>query len=248
MVPLVVYIISRNYLTWPKWMADTLASQGHEPVFVDSGSTWEPLLEWFEKCPYRIERFTNKDTKWTVWRNIGDELKKHERYVVTDPDMGIADIPEDWPEVLEYGLENFDCIKSGFHLREDKVPSHNPAWWMEEIEKHPEGFHPERWESRFLKEGPKCKYYNMGVDTTFALYKKPEWGGTTPGTRSGPPYTARHLPHHIVPQRYEEDSLQIPIDDEIYHYFQNSVRGGSRQRLKVMMVEYEDEKSNSQSL
>ena len=67
-------------------MAEILSNQGHEVIFLDNESTWEPLLDWYESCPFEIRRKKNVGP-----RAHHAELRQTEKepYVLTDPDYQV---------------------------------------------------------------------------------------------------------------------------------------------------------------
>ena len=45
-----------NRLTYPKNMSEFLSDHGIEVILIDNNSTYPPLLEWYDKCPYKVHR------------------------------------------------------------------------------------------------------------------------------------------------------------------------------------------------
>ena len=90
-------------------MAEIFVNQGHEPIFVDNESTWEPLLEWYETCPYEVRKQGNIGCG-----HIINSYVEKEPFVMTDPDYDLSMIPDDWDEVLLEGLERKIVIKPSF--------------------------------------------------------------------------------------------------------------------------------------
>lgn len=228
-----VYINNRNYLTWPKRQAEWLSTQGHEAIFIDNESTYEPLLDWYEHCEHTVHRLTTNHGPASPWRSALLDLTDY--YAVTDPDLDFEGIPEDWPEVCIEAIQMGES-KCGFSLDETLIPSQNPAWIQDEFNLHPRGDHPARW----AEEHKFGRYIRYPTETTFAVYPP---GGSyhIGGCRTDRPYTARHLPWHIVLERDPgENSLQIVMDEEIYYYFSNashlSVTTG---RMSLFLEEYE---------
>lgn len=202
-------------------MAEKLAAQGHDPIIIDNDSTYPPLLEWYSSCPYDVRMFGVNGGHTAPWDHLLEELNQ-DYYVVTDPDLDISELPDDWPEALREGIDRYDD-KCGLSLLEAQVPKQNPAWFEDGMYKFPPGEHPERWGPELYMLGDKCRFIGIHVDTTFAMYKPGTQYGVY-GVRSAPPYSAHHLPWHIVPKVNPEDSeaIQIPIDDEIAYYFEHA--------------------------
>lgn len=231
-----IYINNRNYLTWPKNMAKILLNQNHEVIIIDNQSTYEPLLDWYEnQKDIKIIKLNINGGHTAPWSyNIVD---RSDFYVVTDPDLDISEIPNNWDDILLEGVKKYNCRKAGFSLFEKRIPKKNPAWILDEFYLHPDGNDPRRW-------GDKIKlchnFFNCPIDTTFAVYA-PLTNYFIGGIRSNQPYTAKHLPWHIVLKLDKDcDSFQIEMDDEIYYYFNNSSSSSTtKDRLNLMMREYE---------
>jgi hypothetical protein len=211
-----VYINNYNLVTWPQHMAQILSAQGHYVVFVDNGSTFQPLVEFYEHCPFDVVRLERNLGHAAPW--IANVVDTSDYYVVTDPDLDLGGLPQDWPEKLCEGVNRFGA-KCGLSLDETRVPSSNPAYYLDEFYLYPEGNHPARWGSQVMLPGG---YFNLPTDTTFAVYG-PGIGYFIGGVRAARPYTARHLPWHLV-REIDDDSpaLQIPVCDEHLYYFRTA--------------------------
>lgn len=232
------FINNRNYLTWPRTMAYILRDQGHEVVVVDNASTYRPLLAWLATAPrdgVHVVRMDSNEGPTAPWRT--GLVPEREPYVVTDPDLDISAVPEDWPEVLQAGLAAWpEHSKIGLSLDETRVPSENPAWLLDGFDQHPNG-HPVTWHNAEERAGRR--WHRYPVDTTFALYRAGTKGHWIDGVRADRPYTARHLPWHVVLGTYDEDSLQIPMTREIAYYFAKASNASvSRERMLSMVRTY----------
>jgi hypothetical protein len=83
-------------------------------------------------------------------------------------------------------------------------------------------------------------FLNVRTDTTFAVYA-PNTDYNISGIRSNTPYTAKHLPWHIVLKKDNNpNEFQIEMNDEIYYYFMNATSSSTtKSRLSKMLKEYE---------
>ena len=214
-----IYINNRNLLTWPKKMAEIFATQGHNVTIVDNNSSWPPLLDWYNKCPHKVARINNNDfgcgSPW--WSNIITDISEH--YVTCDADLGLEDVPSDWPDVCIEALEKYNVPKIGLSLKDTDCPSQNPAYLIDQFDKFPKG-NPDVW--KWYDD--KGKYCNFPVDYHFNVWNKnerPTNFATYPcGIRTNKPYTARHLPWHLVMKKdKKEKSFQIEMTDEFCHYY-----------------------------
>lgn len=189
-------IITYNRLFLPVNMANFLSEHGISPVFVDNNSDYPPLLEYYKITPYQVVLC---DKNWgykVVWEQ--DVLKKlgiTGNYIVTDPDLDLTGIPDDFLSVLEEGLRRYPQFdKCGFSLEINDLP--------------PTDFCPAGYEKQFWQHPLDDRYFAAPIDTTFALYKKPIHSFNA--LRTNRPYTARHMPWYYF------DFDDMPIDEQYY--------------------------------
>jgi hypothetical protein len=232
-----IYINNRNYLTWPKGMAEKLSNDGHEIIFIDNGSTYEPLLDYYSTCGYEVIRLENVGNIAAWVKGIVTDLK--EPYVVTDPDYDLSDIPSDWAEVLLSGFEEFPHIdKFGFSWEEKTVPQENPAWLADQFNLHPEGL-PMTWGNKLPNN-----WLGYPNDTSFAVYR-PGIPFQISGIRKGRPYTGIHLPWHLTLDPSADPTKRyVLFDDEIEYYWDHVEHSScSAPRLAPMLAEYKRRKN-----
>lgn len=232
-----IYINNRNYVTWPKGMAEKLSNEGHEVIFVDNGSTYEPLLDFYSTCPYKVIRLANCGCNAPFTQGIVTNLK--EPFVVTDPDYDLSMIPSDWDQVLLEGFNQFpDQPKFGLSWDEYQVPPENPAWIADNFCSYwPNGL-PSTW-GHFLPNN----WYNYPCDTSFALHRPGIPNGIN-GIRKGRPYTGIHLPWHIVLEpSAKPEARSVLFDDEIEYYFDHCENSSMTWgRILPMLAEYKKRK------
>ena len=245
-----IYINNRNYLTWPKAIVDRMQSDGHEVFIIDQNSSYEPLLDYYETKPCEVIKLHGNYGHRSPWEmNVVDTS---DFYVVTDPDLDLSQVPSDWEEVLREGLLQYGQWygpKCGLSIKDTGIPKSSPMYssdWYQgpKFCDHPDGL-PQFWE----KELPG-NFFAHPVDTTFALYAP----GTSKhfdngGVRSGKPYTAVHLPWHLVlDEDLSDESLQVIYNDEIHYYMKEanawSIPGiyetcSTRVKIAKMINEYE---------
>lgn len=217
-------------------MAEILLNQNHQVTIVDNGSTYLPVLDWYEKQKdIQVIKLNMNGGHTSPWKyNIVD---RSNFYAVTDPDLDISEVPNDWDSLLINGINKYRCGKAGFSLSGKNIPEGNPAWILDEFFRYPDGYHPTTWG----KNIKLCdNFFNFPIDTTFAVYS-PGSSYFIGGIRSNEPYTAKHLPWHIVLDADKKsDSFQIKMNDEIYFYFKNASDSSvTKRRLIDMMNQYE---------
>jgi len=207
------YIINRDLIIWPKAQADHMSKVPEiEVVIVDNGSTYPPLLEWYEECPYRVVRMENvgayvmEDRELLPWCKNALHPEATE-YIITDADLSIDDVPLDFLAQLRYGMElRPDVHKVGLNLEVNDLPEDHPNYHMAHA------WQDGMWLPELLHDG----FYDAPVDTTFALYRTDrKGGGTMPAIRSDRPYVARHMPWYYTPATLPPDYV---------YYWKNAIR------------------------
>lgn len=198
-IPVIVNVFNR--LTTTRTLCEQLATLGARPVILDNASTWEPLLEWYESCPFEVIRLSENLGHHAPW--ITGEIDKlsGEFYCVTDCDLDLDGIPGELWEVLKvpFTWRRIPAVvKSGVALRTDDLPP-----WQTEVRD---------WEQRFWRNRLGGPYYAAQIDTTLAMYRR----GTPHRTacrvagircvRAGGLYTARHVPWYLDPQNLDEEN------------------------------------------
>jgi len=132
-----VLIINFNRINLPKKLAEWVAQRGCEPIFIDNHSDYPPLLEYYSKSPYQIVRMDQNYGHQVIWlQNVLSRFGITGNYIVTDPDLALSGIPDDFLNVLEEGLMRYPQFdKCGFSLEINDCPD--------------TGFGPAEWEKQF---------------------------------------------------------------------------------------------------
>ena len=190
------FIITYNRFHLPVNMADFLFVHGIDPVFVDNNSNYPPLLEYYKTTPYEVVRMQENYGYKVVWeQGLLNKLAIKGNYIVTDPDLDLSGIPDDFLSVLEKGLTKYPQYdKCGLSLEINDVPATS--------------FSPVDWETQFWQIALDGRYFKAPIDTTFALYKVPFH--SFKALRTNRPYTARHMPWYYF--KFED----MPEDEQYY--------------------------------
>jgi len=190
------FIITYNRLHLPVNMAKFLSDHDIDPVFVDNNSDYPPLLEYYKTTPYEVIRMRENYGYKVVWeQNLLSRLNITGNYIVTDPDLYLSRVPDDFLAVLEQGLIKYpEYDKCGLSLEINDVPATS--------------FSPVEWETQFWQHPLDSRYFKAPVDTTFALYKVPYH--SFKALRTNRPYTAKHMPWYYF------DFRDMPQDEQYY--------------------------------
>ena len=197
-----VLIMNYNRLRLSSDLADWVAKRGCEPVFIDNHSTYPPLLDYYNHCPYQVLIMDKNYNNRVVWeQGVLKILDIKGRYIVTDPDLDLTGVPDDFEKILSGGLDKYPQFnKCGFSLEINDVT--NSGIYCD-------GKTIREWESQFWTRPLDDLYFEAWIDTTFAMYNSSVF--TMEGIRTNRPYTARHVPWY-----YKE----IPEDEK--YYFQSA--------------------------
>lgn len=195
-------IINFNRLLLPVKLAEWVAQRGVEPVFIDNNSTYPPLLEYYQSCPFRVLRLVSNYGHTVLWQYpVLETLNIKERFIYTDPDLDLSGVPDDFLEVMNEGLNRYpNYSKCGLSLEINDLPDTE--------------------EGNFIRVGPEAPYWNRPLDdlyfhadtdTTFALYQYPIGPYGHSAIRTNRPYTAKHIPWYYT-------KIEDLPDDEQYYY------------------------------
>jgi len=209
------FIINYNRLTLPRKMALWLFERGVEPIFIDNKSDYPPLVKYYNTCPFQTIFMKANYGHMVFWNcKLYELLKPNERYILTDPDLNLEGIPDDFLKVLNEGLDKYkEFAKCGFSLEINDLPD------------TPEGnLVKNQIEPRYWRKALDSLYYDAPIDTTFALYREGEKTYTHLAIRTNRPYTAKHIPWYY----YHLGELS---EDEQYYYLTANGSSSGKKRL-----------------
>lgn len=186
-----VFLVSFNRLSYLQMAIERFEQMGlTNMVIIDNGSTYPPLLEYYQKLSYPVLTMDRNYGHRVMWEC--PELSKYREdfYILSDPDVvPIAECPTDFVEKMFYTLKKYPNVtKVGFSLKLDDLPEDGVL--TKDVLEHEKPF------SR--KYCRKDNLYIAPVDTTFAIYP-PDAIANRKMTffcalRTGYPYQARHMP------------------------------------------------------
>ncbi len=184
-------------------------------IILDNDSTYEPLINYYKTCPYRVLRL-NKNMGYMALRNceLWPEIRKN-YFVYTDPDVvPTMDCPHDFMQrFFDVLLSNKMCMKVGFSLKIDDLP-----------ECYDQKNQVIEWESQFYENKLNDAFYIAKIDTTFALHRP--WSnighkGLYRHLRSAYPYELRHLPWYEDSSNPTEENRYYKNHAEIGGFWTN---------------------------
>src|SRR5438552_4076015 len=96
---------------------------------VDNGSSYEPLLEYYEQTPHHVIRLEENAGPLAPWhRGLLSALGITGKFVLSDPDIvPIVECPLDAIDYFAEILDRFPrLVKAGFGLKVDDIPDTYP--------------------------------------------------------------------------------------------------------------------------
>lgn len=201
-----LFIINYNRLTTLRGMIEFFSKEPRvEIIVVDNNSTYPPLLEYYEKQEIKIIHMDKNYGYLVVWEQ-GLLNDVNTKYIISDSDLILDNIPLDWLDKLSQGLEKFTQVaKAGFSLDIFNIPHENPL--NTQIIQH---------ESQFWTTHADAYFFFASIDTTFALYREDQRVHTLSAIRSNKPYMVIHEPWQKTPSSITEE------DKYYYQHIQTS--------------------------
>jgi len=213
-----VIINNRNFLTWPKAMVERIKEYDGvgEIIIVDNDSTYPPLLEWYATNPCRIERLDTNVGMCAPWVSEVVKQLNGAPYILTDPDMGLEDTPNDTLLYLLDKLNTLQIGKVGLGLDWQIVEKKSPYYERLNL------YEKSRWDNSSVQDGVSME---VQIDTTFALYNVDYYfigGGSTTF-----PYVANHYPWEL--------SIEEAKNNEEFMYYMNNATTTSSYKTIVKL-------------
>lgn len=199
-----IIINNRNRLTFLKKLIESLEHKGYKNIFIiDNDSDYQPLLNYYENCQYKIFRLDKNIGYLALWQT---DIYKHfikDFYVYTDSDVVPAETcPNNFlNQFFQVMKSDKNLMKIGLSLNIDDLPNHFSM-------KH----QVIDWEQQYWqKESDDNRFYIANVDTTFALYRPFMKGGASrlKMYRSKKPFCAYHMPWY-------NDSANLSDEEKFY--------------------------------
>jgi hypothetical protein len=211
-----VLLLNFNRLTLPKAMIEWLLDRNMEVIIIDNNSTYPPLLEYYENCGLQVLRMDANYGHTVVWtKDVLSIFSIKGRYIVTDPDLDLNGVPDDFIDVLHFGLDKYKAFaKCGLSLEINDLPNTKEGNFI----KHNR-------EKRFWNVKLDNRYFMADIDTTFAMYREGWNKYTLNAIRTNRPYVCRHVPW------YYTDFDNLPEDEQFYFKTASDSCSGKKRML-----------------
>jgi len=177
------FIITFNRLLYTINLAKQLEGYGCEVIIVDNHSTYKPLLKWLKLCKYDVYPMPENYNSQVLLKSGLLNQFSDKYFIMTDCDLDISKLPDDWISILLGGLAMVpEAKKAGLSLEINDLPKnkytkkvieHCSRYWENRCEAHP-------------------KFFHADIASTLAVYDRDKLH-LHDCIRSDRPYTARHL-------------------------------------------------------
>ena len=201
-IPIIINNFNRIFSL--KKLIEGLERTGYTNIYIiDNNSTYQPLLEYYKKCRYKIFLLKENVGYKALWKTDISKLFCNDYYIYTDSDLALVDAcPDDFIDYLFLKLKQYKFApKIGLSLRLDNIPAfyNNKKQVIE-------------WETKYYTNANPEGLFRAPIDTTFALYR-PRVGLSrsrfVESYRTPFPYQAEHLPWY-------NDSEHLNKEDKYY--------------------------------
>lgn len=201
-----IIINSFNRLTTLKLLVSSLEKRGYTNIHIlDNCSTYPPLLEWLDSCPYEVIHLPGNLGFKALWKHKPSRKRFcSDYYIYTDADV---ELDEACPD---------DIIERMFSLLHDSYPYAFKIGPSIRIDDLPDCYSRKQevidWESKFFTRPEGDSLFRAPIDTTFALYRPRIGLSRRPSLeayRMAAPYQIRHLPWY-------EDSANLTDEEQYY--------------------------------
>lgn len=191
-----------NRLSTTKKLADDLSKLGYTNIHIlDNNSTYSPLLDWYEHCPYKVELLGKNYGQLAVYNS--DYINKFTGWVAySDSDIELnPNTPRGFVEKMQDTAENYNAPKVGLALRIDDLPTTRYGLYVKSEEQ------------KFWLYSVEHQIYKAWVDTTFSIIRVGQ-PFTYEALRVGGDFTAKHIPWYLnYDNLSEEEKYYIEHSD-----------------------------------
>lgn len=209
-----VFINNRNRLTSTKDMVEHLRLLNpNQPItIIDNGSTYPPLLEWYEsvKSWIKVDFHKNKG-HLAFWHHQYDKVAGS-HFVYTDSDLILnPEMPYTWCEEMLELMKKWAVRKASLALEIDDLPEYYE--FRNQVNRN-EG----RWWLQRIKD-PEYELYYADTDTTFSLMENFN-DNCYRSIRIAGKFMAKHAPWYIdlknltEEERYYLDNLDVKFNTQ----------------------------------
>lgn len=205
-----VVINNRNRLSTTKKLVEDLLERNTKQIWIlDNGSTYEPLLDWYQTLPNEVEvkRYDNHGYLAIFSTGLINQIEE-EWCFYTDSDIELnPKMTKDYQEAMLYYAHALDSKKISLALDISDLPDH--YWFKEQVKRN---------EGRWWLDEVEPNVFRADTDTTFSLIQKCDQFSSF---RLGGDFTSKHIPWYIdLDNLTEEETYYIDncADNKLTQY------------------------------
>lgn len=190
-----IIINNFNRLSTTKKLADDLSKLGYTNIhIIDNNSTYPPLLDWYNNCPYKVELLGKNLGQLAIYNS--DYINKFSNWIAySDSDIELNPLtPKGFIEKMTEIAEKHNVLKAGLALRIDDLPATRY------------GIYVQAQEQKFWNETVQIDVYKAHVDTTFSVIKVGQ-PFQYEAVRLAGNYTAKHIPWYLDYENLSEEDI-----------------------------------------
>lgn len=182
------YVIARDILSYLENILPQIERLGMVPIILDNYSSYGPLLDFYQKCPYKVVISQGNGGPHELWNNFPPSIKGW--YAVTDPDLDLSKVPKDFVKKSQRLFTSYNWTrKVGVSLEIKDIPRESLSY--EVVRAYETGYWRDKVDDGFI----------ASTETTLALYhveRDKLQQDFYKSIRLDRPYTARHLPWYFT--------------------------------------------------
>jgi len=198
-------------------MANWLFERDIEPIIIDNNSDYPLLIEYYASlCPYQVIHMGKNYGHRVAWdQNLLNKIGITGEYLLTDPDLDLTGVPDDFLKVMQRGLIKYPQFdKCALSLEINDLPDSMEGRF---IRQH---------EAKYWKNSLNDLYFKADTDTTFALYRAGVNNYSHSAIRTNRPYTCKHVPWYYI------DFESLSEEDKYYFISANESSSGKIRLMK----------------
>ena len=183
--------------TTKKLVEDLLDRNTQEIWIIDNGSTYPPLLEWYDKAPSEVTVLKQHNAGHLALFSTGViNMVKEDWCFYTDSDIELnPNMPANYQEIMLDTALRLNTRKLGLALSIQDLPDH--YWLKNQVLRN---------EARWWTEEVEPGIYKADTDTTFCLIQKVDQFDSY---RIAGDFTCKHVPWYL-------DINNLP-EEEVYY-------------------------------
>lgn len=128
------FLLMFNLLEWPLAMIAKLQELKIRVVLVDQGSTYQPLLDYYDKCDLDLRKLSHpiSRSEFIVNSGIPAEFCAHDEFfLVVDNDLDLSELPDDIVKTMVKTIRDYGGPAAGLKIgpEQEYKATERPRYW-----------------------------------------------------------------------------------------------------------------------